>query len=448
MTLCARNGYLVDTSHALPTDPTDLDVEGLPVVGCTRLRCQRCGAVVRNAPGLAFATRAEVSAAELSALYDLADLESSPLIHRTEPKFRLYLCRCSRWLETSEHAVGEPDPDPDTDPQVPWRCDGHSQLTLPHDIDGERVASARELREVAIRALRGNLPPRARPADQTRSAWLVRLRARVGAAEAAVLDAAATGGLEDADPRVRSRALHYLDYTGNEAARERLLELLQSRRVLFAGIADETPLFKSDSTLDDTAWRVIAPLAASAGLAREVARAEALAGRGSRAIFDTLARYDGTWLVEHIDDLARIAPRRAGDLVDSFSRLPKDRQSPQHAARVRQALVGNSEPLDAIRAASRELAKRIRREVPVEGTFAPIQHALPALHTGTQLEIEVGPADAGRLRVLQLRIEPTACPPSAHQVKRGSNIELIIFLESAQVAERIVYQARDAEERR
>ncbi len=49
MTTRSLGGYLVGTAHALPTDPTDFNVENLPVVGCTRLRCRQCQVRVRSA---------------------------------------------------------------------------------------------------------------------------------------------------------------------------------------------------------------------------------------------------------------------------------------------------------------------------------------------------------------------------------------------------------------
>jgi hypothetical protein len=175
---CARGGYLVDATHTLPTDPTEIDVEGQPVVGCTRIRCYGCKALVRNWPGLSFSTPKDVPRATLSELYDLPDLETSPLIHRTDPRYRLYMCRCSRWIEIREHALDEPDRDYFTDPDMPWACEGHPPITLPHELDGERIESRAQLRAVVDRAFRGEFPPRTRQADRDAS-WPIRLHAKL-----------------------------------------------------------------------------------------------------------------------------------------------------------------------------------------------------------------------------------------------------------------------------
>jgi hypothetical protein len=61
MYTCSSGGYLVDGTSAIPTDATDLQVEGLPVVGCSELRCSACRVPVRNAPGLAFVIADELA---------------------------------------------------------------------------------------------------------------------------------------------------------------------------------------------------------------------------------------------------------------------------------------------------------------------------------------------------------------------------------------------------
>jgi hypothetical protein len=236
MNYCARGGYLVDATHTLPTDPTEIDVENLSVVGCTRIRCYGCKALVRNWPGLSFSTPNHVPRAKISELYDLPDLETSPLIHRTQPRYRLYMCRCSRWLEIGEHAVDEPDRDYFTDPDLPWRCEGHPPITLPHELDGERIESRAQLRAVVDRAFRGEFPPHVRAADR-RAGWIIRLHAKLLPAEASVVVAAAVSALDDADPRARERAIEFLHYVPDAEALAHLFELVQRRPELFVGFS-------------------------------------------------------------------------------------------------------------------------------------------------------------------------------------------------------------------
>jgi hypothetical protein len=322
MNNCARSGFLVDATSPLTVDPTDLQVEGLPVVGCSRVRCGRCGALVRNAPGLAFRTRDDVAAPQLAALYATPDLTSSALLHQTRPEWRLYLCKCARWLETWRHACAEPDPD-DWDPDMPWRCEGHPLISLPHDLDGVVVASKDELRELAVRGFHDVAPPRVRPADKVRGEWLARLYVRLSPGEAEVVAAVALASVEDPGPRTRALALRFLYHLPIDRGRARLLALIDGERSLFAGVADEVTTISVDKTLEHTIWRILAPLVGSEGRARDLARAEALAGTASVAIYDALARHDSGWVTSHGVELARAASDRIEELFDSFSQFPQ-----------------------------------------------------------------------------------------------------------------------------
>jgi hypothetical protein len=338
MNRCARNGYLVDVPSSIPTDPTDVGLEDLPIVGCNAVRCSRCGALVRNAPGLAFRTPDEVASATLAALYATADLASSPLLHATNPDHRLYLCTCSRWLETGQHACSEPDPDPN-DPSMPWACAGHPLIALPHDVDGVPVASQAEIGALATRGFHGFTPPRTRPADAPRAAWLARLHARLTPTDGRVVEQAALAALEDPEPRSRALALHYFYRAPSDAARSRLLDVLDGDRRLFSGVPDEaTAVPKLDRTLEETIWRVLGPSVAASGRARDLARAEALAGKGSRALYDALARGDSDWMVSAAERVARATPERGEDLLNSFAKFPPGVPVRPVRERVREAL--------------------------------------------------------------------------------------------------------------
>ena len=318
MTTCSGGGFLVDGTHIPPEDPTDLDVEGLPVVGCSRLRCRRCGQPVRSAAGLSFATRADVPLAQV---YATPDLASSPLLHRERPEWRLYLCRCARWLETSQHACVIENRD-DSDPDVPWRCEGHPSISLPFDLDGSRVATQVELRDLVVRGFQGDAPPRTRTSDKVRAEWIARLHWRLNAKDAPVVVSAALFALEDPAPRARAFGLRFFYLVPSEQGRARVLELLERRRELFAGVPDPVTTIEVDGTLEHTAWRVVAPLVAVPGPARERARAEALAGRANVAIYDVLAQHDSGWVTSHGVEIAKAAPHRVSELLDSFSQFP------------------------------------------------------------------------------------------------------------------------------
>jgi hypothetical protein len=325
MTTCANKGYLVNGQATIPVDPTEVHVDDLPAVACSRIRCSSCKALVRNAPRLAFRTKDDISGAELTKVYDTPDLATSPLLHTGNAEWRLYLCKCSRWLETEKHACAEPNPDSDIDPTMPWGCDGHPTISLPHDLDGDTIDTRDELRALVLRGFKGYNPPFVRPADTT-GAWLWRLPARLQPADAAVVHEAALECLADPDPLARARALELFTISATEAQRLVVAGLLETQRSLYAGVPNTTTLFTVDKTLEDTAWRVLAPLFGRSGeradKIRDRGRDQALAGSGTRGLYDALSKGDSTWMIANAEAIARAAPTTAGELMFSFSQLP------------------------------------------------------------------------------------------------------------------------------
>lgn len=423
---CAHNGYLVDANRPLPIDPTEYDVAYLPTIGCSRLVCLRCQSVVRNAPGLAFKTRDDVAAATLSEMYDLPDLLDSNLIHRTTDAWRLYLCRCDRYLAIDETALEHDDPD--DSPDKPWRCAGHPIATRPEQT----------IREWTRRGLRGETPPDTREMDRENNFWLLRLYHRLEPPLAATMAEVASESVADADPPVRSASLRLLFFTATDAMRELVVNLLKTRRELLA-VPIDIGLHKLDTTLEDIAWHVVSKIVDRDGIARDHARGEALAGHGSRALYSALAEHDSDWLLANLEKVARSTPGRAADLISSFNYLPADRQSSDHAAKVRRWLIAPTAPLAWIRKAAKDHVMRVRRDVPLEGGMMPIRLPLPDLEDGTTLDLEItAPASTGRERLLDLHIR-TPGGTAVRRLDHGTKIDLISRLQSKDIADRIVY---------
>jgi hypothetical protein len=318
----------------LPGDATELDVDGLPVLGCNRIQCHRCNVRVRSVPGYAFRTPDDVSAAQLKTLFETPDPTESPLLQPTQASWRLYFCTCSRWLEQAEHGCEEPDPDPLQDPTMPWGCEGHPQITLPHDINGTRVATAAELRGVVQRALAGAPPPHARPADTAHGTWLIRLYIRLQPAERAVVLPEVRAALDDPDPLTRGRALAFFVEIADPAAQTKLVSILDGDRKLFAEIPDEITAAPGDKTLEQTIWRVLAPAVAVSGPARAIARADALKGRGSYALYAALAFGDSGFVINNLEDLAKAAPEHVAALSGSLMNLPRGSKVPELRAKL------------------------------------------------------------------------------------------------------------------
>lgn len=447
MTTCARSGYLVDGTSALPTDPTDVHVDGLPVVGCSHLRCHACGAIVRNALGLG--VRSPDAPVDAVALYETADLATSPALQPTVPTFRLYLCRCRRWLETSQHALDEPDRDLLTDPDMPWSCDGHPRIVLPAEIDGVSVRSKAELGPLAGRALRGWTPPGARPSDTVRSVWLVRLHARLQPADATAVVDAAIATLTDADPRTRARAIAFFDRVPDEAGLTYVASLLDGDRRLVTGVVDAEAAVPGE-TLEQSVWRALGPLVERSPRVRDLARADArAAGKGSRALYDVLCRRDSTWLATHVEEIARAATDRGESLIASFARLPATLDVTALRDRVRLALAASTTPQEprdqAIARAVSELAERIQREAPRTGSAAKIQQEMPSLGAGAAVELEFR-GDFGA-RYLDL-VVTTASGNVRDRVLEGTHEQVLALLRApgtpAQLAQRSTRLAAEA----
>jgi hypothetical protein len=169
---CISGGWLFAGDGFVPADQADFR-DGVSMVGCNRLRCANCGHPVRHRHGV------ECRNLQLR-LIDLMEAQDWDKLAFLRPSAgRLYACRCTGWLETSMHALADPDADAG-DPVLPWRCDGHPHASLPVDIDGVRFDSAGELDLLVERALSGWSPASAPPPGPWfPSAWLIRVRARL-----------------------------------------------------------------------------------------------------------------------------------------------------------------------------------------------------------------------------------------------------------------------------
>src|SRR6266545_239230 len=161
---CFQGGYLVGPWHPMPADPTDYHCYGLPLVGCSRIRCSECGRLARNVVGLWF--KKENESYDRAALYETEDLSTSPLLGKRSSS-RMYLCRCKRWLEEYDRPLDDPDPDMRS-ANLPWRCSGHPAAEPPCEIDGARVANEKALIDLVVQSLHGQTPPNTRPTDKDR----------------------------------------------------------------------------------------------------------------------------------------------------------------------------------------------------------------------------------------------------------------------------------------
>jgi len=434
MIKCLENGYLVDGKKVIPTDPAERDAEHLPTLGCSRLRCRKCGERVRNAVGVAFATRNDIEASALSTLYDTSDLLTSPLMHRTYDDWRLYLCRCGRWLETNYTAL---DPEDHEDsPGKPWYCEGHPQMTLPYAYAGATIESLTDLRTVTQCAFSGEVQPVVREADREKLFWLLRLHGLLQPDVAQTMTRVAADNLQENNPFLLARSLWFLFYTATDQHREQVLDLLKTKPELLAA-----PITFGVTTLEKTvghiAWRVIAPLVAYEGAARDYARSEALANRPSGVLFNALVHHDTQWFLAHLEDIARAIPGNADMLVDRFSPLPEQRKCEQ---RIRDLLIGKDVVLDDLTLTLKKFAP-ILQFTAIKDLRFPVRCSLMVLNDGTALELEVNPAAEPEELLLTLNIKRADNTVTSTLIMQDRKLHLVIYLERKNMAERVLYKS-------
>jgi hypothetical protein len=436
MPQCHYKGYLVNGKSDIPTDIAERDTEFLPAIGCSRLRCLVCGERVRNVAGVAFATPQNIEASALSALYDLPDLLMSPLIHRTNDNWRLYICRCNRWLETDNTALHPPDRDDSAN--RPWYCEGHPQMALPYTYARTTIASLTDLRTLTQAGLRGERQPNVREADREKLYWLLRLHSQLLPDIAQTMASVAANNLQENNALLLDHTLWFLFFTASDQQRERVLDLLKTNSdLLKAPVSFHLTVL--DKTLNDTAWHVVAPLVAHEGAARDYARSEALTNP-SRPLFDALAEYDSAWFLAHLEDIAKANPGNADLLIASFIRLPDEMQSSNHAQRIRDLLIGKNVVLDDLIDSLKKLAA-ILKKAAGKDLRQPVTHNLTVLKDGTRLTLEVTRTEEKKELLLTLIISKAKKKVTRINIMQDKKISLFSLLESKKAAEHILYKS-------
>lgn len=317
---CSVGGWVVGADMFVPEDPSDY-AGGASTFGCNRLRCGACGEWVRqragvDCPGLP---------GHLAALYDTDDWTTLPFVRRFRLG-RLYVCRCTGWLETSMHATGDPSPDAMAgDPSLPWGCAGHPTATLPLVVDGHRIDATTDLDALVARVLGGWSPDTGPPPTSwSPHAWLNRLRRRLADLPAARSIGAAVARHLD-DPVLRGGAIAYFCGYPRDPGFDRLLALAADPAKLHAktpdrpkqgpsypywlGWAVRCRLFsvRGEPDGDDReALRILEEsfLRGDAGLVRED--------------LDAIERVDAPWIASHAAGIARADRTRTVMILDGL----------------------------------------------------------------------------------------------------------------------------------
>lgn len=313
-----RDPLLVDASSEtwLPDAPFDYNWGAThPEIGCNRLRCEACGAMVRNLPRAAIAG----PGVDLSALHAIEDLRGHAAIATIpDDRGRLYLCRCQAYRAV---VATPPDSPEERGPHLPWSCAGHPPLELPCALDGIEVRAG-DLAATTRAALPEHWPaPLPRIDKDLRGFWLARLyHVLEEDSDRAALGAAVAAQLEAPESAVRAGAIFFFLWVPGAEAAEALVRAARVHRELFRGHADpKKPSYSLEARLLQAIEFVVRSASpqsspgSAAGL--ELLKEELLAGRNPADILYQVDRRDHGWLVAHGAQIGRSAPALTPDLI-------------------------------------------------------------------------------------------------------------------------------------
>ncbi len=297
---CVAAGAVVSPSRPMPNDPSEHAPPCmLAAVGCNRLRCGQCGAMVRWHDALHCPEDASARVEELYAAADWGALDF------TAPTTvgRLYACRCIVFVAPRTTLMIDPDPDPMVDASLPWRCDGHPLASLPVDVDGVQIGKDTDLAALVARNAEGELPEAADPTiKQFPVEWLFRLRGRLeGLPLASKLEGAIVDSAIEGSELARGQALQFFRGYADSPFFDSLLELIRDDGPL----AGTFPLLSHGDRIPISALELLVDrleLDAS-GFDAVLATTRSILADTTLTLdedqLDTLAAIDGEWLASN-----------------------------------------------------------------------------------------------------------------------------------------------------
>ncbi|MCA9566024.1 MAG: hypothetical protein KC561_21150, partial [Myxococcales bacterium] len=121
MRYCESQGRLVDAWGFVPDNPWEYGFgSDVPNIGCSSLRCRRCGQPVKHREGLSLKHGVAIAAEVLYHAPEWRHLDGI----RDAPLQRLYVCRCFVFPANGTIDLSRTPDDPSL-PTFPWICDGH-----------------------------------------------------------------------------------------------------------------------------------------------------------------------------------------------------------------------------------------------------------------------------------------------------------------------------------
>lgn len=310
--VCAYDGWLVGPQREIPADATEYCWLGRdPVVGCGHLRCSVCGETVKQKPGyLIPGPLAGFGSSEwrqrVDALYDSDDWTGLAFV-KSEPTYRLYVCRCGPVEESFERGLSTTsiDGNPEGGNPIPWTCQGHPVVTLPAVIDRVAILDDTALAEIVRRALGGWTPPDAQTVSPV--VWTRALLDRLaGGAAADTITRAAREALTSSDVNVRVAAVELFRSVPDAEADAIVWKMAKDLSKL-QGLRDKRGTALDVAVAESVAKAWSSHLLDSDDVTEFVRRRATTAGFAA-AVVPSIAKRDVEWLRGHFSDVVRADP--------------------------------------------------------------------------------------------------------------------------------------------
>ena len=168
---CGDSALLVGGERRLLEDPCEYNTRYSRGPGCNNIRCDSCGEKIRYGPPGVRLDGDGRTPADMPAMYATSDWTTLPFVIMGSASWRLYICKCKCWQETTE-ALLVNDQDSPSDPNLPWRCGGHVAPSLPVSLGTLTIGEDTDWPALVQRILSGECPRRLEHKDQGPTEWL------------------------------------------------------------------------------------------------------------------------------------------------------------------------------------------------------------------------------------------------------------------------------------
>ena len=318
---CDQQGHIGGADAWYPDTDWDRDVGALhPRVACTHLRCDDCGASVRQLVGHELASGLHVRGPGAKGSGPLG----SALKLVANPHSRAYGCDCTSSATARTESL-LPAGDDWRGHELPWSCAGHPELTLPAEVDGVSLTASTDWAGLVAEALAGRLPAAWSPPGVLHArhpaAWLARIVAHLADRSLAdQLSREVAPQLLSGDLAVRRAAINFYRHRPCAPGSEQLGDALTGHLSLFDGQQVAGARRDLAYELRDCLEVQLANSPTPALI--DLVKAELLAGRGTTGFVLWTGGHDPDWIADHAATLVAKQVASAGRLRRVIASAP------------------------------------------------------------------------------------------------------------------------------